>query len=44
MNICCVIFDDMELAGKESCTGCGACAYVCPKNVFHLKKMKLIMI
>ena len=22
----------MELAAKETCTGCGACAYVCPKK------------
>ena len=28
----------MELAGKESCTGCGACAYVCPKKCISFKK------
>lgn len=28
----------MELAGKESCTGCGACAYVCPKQCISFKK------
>lgn len=27
----------MELAGKESCTGCGACAYVCPKKCISFK-------
>ena len=27
----------MLLAGKESCTGCGACAYVCPKKCISFK-------
>ena len=27
----------MELADKEACTGCGACAYVCPKKCISVK-------
>lgn len=27
----------MKLAGTESCTGCGACAYVCPKKCISFK-------
>lgn len=34
----------MKLASKETCTGCNACAYACPKNVFHLRMMKLMIL
>lgn len=27
----------MELANKKACTGCGACAYVCPKKCISFK-------
>lgn len=30
----------MKLAGIEACTGCNACAYVCPKNCISLKNDK----